>query len=163
MARDLKSECRLPVPEEKSPWPGSDHGAEPHSRWVTEVGELSQECDVVCLGGGVAGEAIAVGLQDSGLTLAVVELGGECPYRGCIPSKTLLRSGGTLSEAERARADGIGKQTFASRRPKRSLLQGRERGDALALACAAGAIAASRPGAQPSLPTAAELGEILAR
>ena len=32
-----------------------------------------QEFDVVCLGGGVAGEAIAVGLQDSGLTLAVVE------------------------------------------------------------------------------------------
>ena len=60
----------------------------------------------MCLGGGVAGEAIAVGLQDSGLTLAVVErelVGGECPYWGCIPSKTLLRSGETLSEAERAR------------------------------------------------------------
>jgi len=67
---------------------------------------LSQEFDVVCLGGGVAGEAIAAGLQDSGLTLAVVErelVGGECPYWGCIPSKTLLRSGETLSEAERAR------------------------------------------------------------
>ncbi len=44
-----------------------------------------------------------------------------------------------------------------------SLLQARERGEALARACAAGAIAASRPGAQPSLPTAAELGEILVR
>ncbi|MCI0633060.1 MAG: hypothetical protein L0206_03970 [Actinobacteria bacterium] len=44
-----------------------------------------------------------------------------------------------------------------------SLLQGRERGKALARACAAGAIAASRPGAQQSLPTVAELGEILAR
>src|SRR5580765_6975106 len=71
-----------------------------------EVGELSQEFDVVCLGGGVAGEAIAAGLQDSGLTLAVVErelVGGECPYWGCIPSKTLLRSADTLREAERAR------------------------------------------------------------
>jgi len=67
---------------------------------------LPQEFDVVCLGGGVAGEAIAVGLQDSGLTLAVVErelVGGECPYWGCVPSKTLLRSGETLSEADRAR------------------------------------------------------------
>lgn len=67
---------------------------------------MSHEFDVVCLGGGVAGEAIAAGLQDSGLTLAVVErelVGGECPYWGCIPSKTLLRSGETLSEASRAR------------------------------------------------------------
>jgi pyruvate/2-oxoglutarate dehydrogenase complex dihydrolipoamide dehydrogenase (E3) component len=68
--------------------------------------KLSHEFDVVCLGGGVAGEAIAAGLQKSGLTLAVVErelVGGECPYWGCVPSKTLLRSGETLSEAERAR------------------------------------------------------------
>src|SRR5437868_30084 len=68
--------------------------------------ELPQEFDVVCLGGGVAGEAIAVGLKDSGLTLAVVErelVGGECPYWGCVPSKTLLRSAETLSEANRAR------------------------------------------------------------
>ena len=34
---------------------------------------MTQEFDVVCLGGGVAAEAIAVGLQGSGLTLAVVE------------------------------------------------------------------------------------------
>ena len=68
---------------------------------------MPQEFDVVCLGGGVAGEAIAAGLQDSGLTLAVVErelVGGECPYWGCVPSKTLLRSGETLTEADRARA-----------------------------------------------------------
>jgi pfkB family carbohydrate kinase len=44
-----------------------------------------------------------------------------------------------------------------------SLLQGRKRGEALARAGAAGAIEGSRPGAQPSLPTAAELEEILAR
>jgi pyruvate/2-oxoglutarate dehydrogenase complex dihydrolipoamide dehydrogenase (E3) component len=67
---------------------------------------LTQEFDVVCLGGGVAGEAIAAGLHNSGLTLAVVErelVGGECAYWGCVPSKTLLRSGETLSEADRAR------------------------------------------------------------
>jgi ribokinase len=42
------------------------------------------------------------------------------------------------------------------------LLEGRERPEALTRACAAGAIAASRAGAQPSLPTAAEVDEILA-
>ena len=42
-----------------------------------------------------------------------------------------------------------------------SLLEGRVRDDALRRACAAGAIAASRPGAQPSLPTAAEVDGVI--
>ncbi|HWJ31926.1 MAG TPA: ribokinase [Gaiellaceae bacterium] len=42
-----------------------------------------------------------------------------------------------------------------------SLLEGRDREDALRRACAAGAIAASRFGAQPSLPTADEVDAIL--
>jgi ribokinase len=43
-----------------------------------------------------------------------------------------------------------------------SLLEGRGHEDALRRACAAGALAASRFGAQPSLPTAAEIDGILA-
>lgn len=43
-----------------------------------------------------------------------------------------------------------------------SLLEGRERADALRRACVAGALAASRRGAQPSLPTAAEVDGVLA-
>ena len=42
-----------------------------------------------------------------------------------------------------------------------SLLEGRERDVALTRACAAGALAASRPGAQPSLPTADEVDALL--
>jgi ribokinase len=42
-----------------------------------------------------------------------------------------------------------------------SLLEGRPHDEALRRACAAGALAASRFGAQPSLPTAAEIDEIL--
>jgi ribokinase len=42
-----------------------------------------------------------------------------------------------------------------------SLLEGRDRAEALARACAAGALAASRAGAQPSLPTATELEALL--
>jgi len=44
-----------------------------------------------------------------------------------------------------------------------SLLEGRDRDEALRRACAAGAIAASRPGAQPSLPTTAEVDAILTK
>ena len=42
-----------------------------------------------------------------------------------------------------------------------SLLEGRPREEALRRACAAGALAASRFGAQPSLPTAAEIDALL--
>ena len=64
------------------------------------------EFDVLCLGAGVCGEAIGGELKGSGLTVAIVEsglVGGECPYWGCVPSKTLLRSGETLAESGRAR------------------------------------------------------------
>ena len=60
----------------------------------------------MCLGGGVAGEAIANQLKGSGISLVVIErelVGGECPYWGCVPSKTFLRSAETIEEAGRAR------------------------------------------------------------
>jgi pyruvate/2-oxoglutarate dehydrogenase complex dihydrolipoamide dehydrogenase (E3) component len=60
----------------------------------------------VCLGAGPCGESLADRLKGSGLSLAVVEnrlVGGECPYWGCIPSKTMIRSAETLAEAGRAR------------------------------------------------------------
>ena len=44
-----------------------------------------------------------------------------------------------------------------------SLLEGRDREESLRRSCAAGAIAASRLGAQPSLPTAREIDDILRR
>jgi ribokinase len=43
------------------------------------------------------------------------------------------------------------------------LLHGLADAELLARACAAGALAATRPGAQPSLPTAAQIDEVLAR
>ena len=64
------------------------------------------EFDVICLGAGPAGEALTRTVSGSGLRLAVIEkdlVGGECPYWGCIPSKTLLRSAEAVAEAGRAR------------------------------------------------------------
>ena len=51
-------------------------------------------------------EGVASELQGTGISFAVIErelVGGECPYWGCIPSKTLLRSAEVLAEAARAR------------------------------------------------------------
>jgi len=67
---------------------------------------MTEAFDVICIGAGTAGEALTDELKGSGLSLAVIEkrlVGGECPYWGCIPSKTLLRSAETLAEAGRAR------------------------------------------------------------
>src|ERR1700737_2557055 len=67
---------------------------------------MAEHFDVICIGAGMAGEALVEGLTGSGLSLAVIEgrlVGGECAYWGCMPSKTLLRSAETLAEAGRAR------------------------------------------------------------
>jgi pyruvate/2-oxoglutarate dehydrogenase complex dihydrolipoamide dehydrogenase (E3) component len=69
--------------------------------------EPASEFDVVVIGAGTVSESIAQELDGTGTSLAIVErelVGGECPYWGCIPSKTLLRSAEVLAEAERARA-----------------------------------------------------------
>ncbi|MGH7723184.1 MAG: dihydrolipoyl dehydrogenase family protein [Candidatus Dormibacteria bacterium] len=70
-------------------------------------GEANDRFDVVCIGAGTVSEGVASELKGTGISLAIIErelVGGECPYWGCIPSKTLLRSAEVLAEAERARA-----------------------------------------------------------
>src|SRR2546427_8677346 len=91
----------------RAPSPRHHYSSRYGAKASREETTLPEEFDVVCLGGGVAGEALAGELEGSGLSLAVVErelVGGECPYWGCVPSKTLLRSGETLEEAGRARS-----------------------------------------------------------
>jgi ribokinase len=92
--------------------------------------------------------------------------------RGKLVALTLGAEGAVLLEGERevARAtpppvdaiDGTGAGDAFCAALVVSLLEGRDRQQALTRACAAGALAASRAGAQASLPTARELDEILA-
>lgn len=65
---------------------------------------MSSEADVIVVGLGVAGEAIAGTLAEAGLNVVGVEaelVGGECPYWGCIPTKMMIRAANLLAEGRR--------------------------------------------------------------
>jgi len=60
--------------------------------------------DLVVIGAGPGGEALATGAAKAGLEVVVVDrhlVGGECPYYGCIPSKMMIRAADALAEAGR--------------------------------------------------------------
>lgn len=60
--------------------------------------------DVIVIGMGVAGEAVASTLAEAGVDVVGIDrelVGGECPYWGCVPSKMMVRAAHTLAEARR--------------------------------------------------------------
>lgn len=62
------------------------------------------EVDVVVVGLGPGGEHAAGRLARAGLDVVAVEqhlVGGECPYYGCIPTKSMVRAASALAEARR--------------------------------------------------------------
>jgi pyruvate/2-oxoglutarate dehydrogenase complex dihydrolipoamide dehydrogenase (E3) component len=71
---------------------------------MSEAGNEVSEVDVVVVGLGPGGEALATGLANEGLSVAAVDqhlVGGECPYYGCVPSKMMVRGADLLAEGRR--------------------------------------------------------------
>ncbi|SFQ68788.1 Pyruvate/2-oxoglutarate dehydrogenase complex, dihydrolipoamide dehydrogenase (E3) component [Amycolatopsis arida] len=68
---------------------------------------MPESVDVVVVGMGPGGEALAGRLAEAGLSVVAVEsrlVGGECPYYGCVPSKMMIRAANALAEARRVPA-----------------------------------------------------------
>ncbi len=71
---------------------------------------MTKNYDVVILGGGTGGYVAAIRAAQLGKTAAIVErdkLGGTCLHRGCIPSKSLLRSAEMFDAMQKSEAYGI--------------------------------------------------------
>ena len=66
--------------------------------------------DVAIIGGGSAGYSAASKAQSLGARVAIVDpgpLGGLCILKGCMPTKTILRSSDIMSLMRRAEEFGI--------------------------------------------------------
>jgi ribokinase len=168
--------------------PGANHGLDPARVEVGEAEGLISQLEIedpaieaaiaqfdgfFCLNAAPARPVSDVILQRADLIVAnTYELDalGSSPL-GTLFAVTLGAEGALLIDdgQEVARAappaveavDGTGAGDAFTACLVVSLLEGRDREEALRRACAAGALAASRPGAQPSLPTAVEIDEIL--
>ncbi|WP_284036915.1 dihydrolipoyl dehydrogenase [Neobacillus sp. 114] len=71
---------------------------------------MSNQYDVVIIGGGTGGYVSAIRASQLGLKTAVVEkgkLGGTCLHAGCIPSKALLRSAEVFANAKHGEKFGV--------------------------------------------------------
>jgi pyruvate/2-oxoglutarate dehydrogenase complex dihydrolipoamide dehydrogenase (E3) component len=72
---------------------------------------VSDDFDVIVIGGGPVGENAAARTAAGGLRTALVEaerVGGECSYWACMPSKALLRPGHALAAARRVPGVPVG-------------------------------------------------------
>ncbi len=73
--------------------------------------DLNLETEVLVIGAGPGGYAAAFRAADLGMNVMLIDTekrpGGECLFRGCIPSKTLLHLAELLHDAEHSKEMGI--------------------------------------------------------
>lgn len=71
---------------------------------------MTKHYDLVVIGGGTGGYVSAIRASQLGLNVAVVEkqkLGGTCLHRGCIPTKSLLKSAEVVEQLKTTNTLGI--------------------------------------------------------
>ncbi|TYP77848.1 dihydrolipoyl dehydrogenase [Paenibacillus methanolicus] len=71
---------------------------------------MTIQCDIAVLGGGIAGYTAAIRAAQAGKKVVLIEkekLGGTCLHKGCIPSKSLLRSAEVFATLKKADYYGI--------------------------------------------------------
>ncbi|GAA4065869.1 dihydrolipoyl dehydrogenase [Amphibacillus indicireducens] len=71
---------------------------------------MSENYDLVILGGGMGGYIAAIRARQLGLSVALVEkelIGGTCLHKGCIPTKTLLKSASFYQDVLNSQQYGI--------------------------------------------------------
>jgi dihydrolipoamide dehydrogenase len=75
------------------------------------MGELTQETELLVVGGGPGGYAAAFRAADLGMDVMLVDIaerpGGVCLFRGCIPSKTYLHLAELMHDAAHAASMGL--------------------------------------------------------
>lgn len=75
------------------------------------VGELTEEADLVVIGGGPGGYVAAFKAADLGISTVLIDqapvLGGVCLREGCIPSKALLHVAHLIHSAHEAGSFGV--------------------------------------------------------
>ncbi|MGH3002600.1 MAG: FAD-dependent oxidoreductase, partial [Gaiellaceae bacterium] len=69
------------------------------------------DLDVIVIGGGTAGLTAALAARVEGASVALIEaeprIGGDCTFRGCVPSKALIETARLAHEMARANEAGI--------------------------------------------------------
>ena len=71
---------------------------------------MTETYDLIVIGGGSAGLVAAGGVAALGARVALIErnaLGGDCLYKGCVPSKTLIKSARFAHQARAAKKYGF--------------------------------------------------------
>jgi pyruvate/2-oxoglutarate dehydrogenase complex dihydrolipoamide dehydrogenase (E3) component len=82
---------------------------------------MTEEYDMVILGGGKAGKTLAMDRAKAGQNVCLVEIGmigGACINVACIPTKTLVRSAGVTELVRRAAAFGAVTESVSVNMPR---------------------------------------------